>query len=140
MVLAVTVGAALIRHPVGPLPSTPPGYPAGGTVAAPPVRHPSSASPGRRARHLISPGGTGTLQMDASDHRTITVPHSGRETIRRHRHGSQAGHGHGQGQGDGQGNGNGHGNGHGRGNGQGNGNGNAPVLSILSQPPGEVPP
>jgi serine/threonine-protein kinase len=38
MVLAVTVGAALIRHPVAALPPAPPGHPASGT-AAPPARH-----------------------------------------------------------------------------------------------------
>ena len=142
MVLAVTIGAASVRHPAGALPSAPAGHPTSGTVAAPPARQPSSASPGRQARHRTSLGDTGTLQMDASNHRTITAPHSGRETIRRHRHGSEAGHGHGQGQGDSQGNG--HGNGQGNGNAQGqgnsngngqshgNGHGNAPVVSVLS--------
>jgi hypothetical protein len=95
-------------------PSAPPRHPAGGTVAAPPARHPSSASPGRRAQHRTSPGDTGTLQMDASDHRTITAPRSGHEPIRRHRHSSEVGHGHGQGEGDVQGNGNGNGEGQGK--------------------------
>jgi len=142
MVLAVTVGAALIRHPPGALPSGPARHPAGGTTAAPPARQPTSASPTRRARHRTSPGDTGTLRMDASNHRTITAPVSGRETIHRHRQGGGAGNGNGQGQGNGNGNGQGHGNGNGNGQGQGNGNGNgqgqgngngnAPVLSILS--------
>jgi len=105
MVLAVTVGAALIRHPPAALPSAPPRHPASGTAAAPSARQPASASPSRQARHRTSPGDTGMLQMDASNHRTITAPQSGRETIRRHRHGSKAGHGHGKG--DGQGNGDG---------------------------------
>ena len=74
------------------------------------------------------------LQMDASNHRTIAAPQSGRETIRRYRYGSEADHGHGQGNGNGNGHGQGHGNGNGEG--QGNGNENAPVLSILSQPAG----
>jgi len=130
MVLAVTVGAALIRHPAGALPPAPPGHPAGGTAAAPPARPPSSASPSRKARPGTSPGATGTLQMDASDHRTVTAPESGREKIRRQRHGKDADHG--QGQGNGKRNGQGQGNGKRNGDGQGNGNGNAPVLSILS--------
>jgi serine/threonine-protein kinase len=116
VVLAVTVGAALIRHPVGALPSVPPGYSAGGTVVAPPARQPSSASPGSKARRT-SPGGTGRVQIVLSAHRTATAPKSSREKIRRHRPGKYADHGQGQG--------NGHGNRHG----QGNGNGNAPVPS-----------
>jgi eukaryotic-like serine/threonine-protein kinase len=123
MLLAVTVGAALIRHPPGALPSAPPRHPASGTVAAPPGRPPTSASPSHRARHRTGPGGTGTLQMDASDHRTIAASGSGRETIRLHRHGHDAGQGHGNGTGYGNGNGNGTGYGNGNGNGQGNGYG-----------------
>ena len=150
MVLAVTVGAALIRHPAGALPPAPPGHPAGGTAAAPPARPPSSASPSRKARPRTSPGATGTLQMDASDHRTVTAPESGRGKIRRQRHGKDADHGQGQGngkrngpgqgngkrngpgQGNGKRNGPGQGNGKRNGDGQGNGKPNAPVLSILS--------
>jgi hypothetical protein len=154
MVLAVTVGVALIRHPLGGLPFASPRHPASGTVAAPPARPPTSGSPSRHARHRTGPGDTVTLQMDASNHRTISAPESGRETIRPDRHGNDAGHGHGNGHGqgngngngqgngnghghgNGQGNGNGHGNGQGNGNGHGQGNGNASVLSVLSQPPG----
>ena len=146
MVLAVTVGAALIRHPAGALPSAPPGHPAGGTVVAPPARQPSPASPGRNAGRRTSPGDPGTPQIDASDHRTVTAPESGREKIRRHRHDSNTDHGqasgngngngqgHGNGQANGDGNGNGHGNENGNGNGQdqGNGNGNVLALRILS--------
>jgi serine/threonine-protein kinase len=122
MVLAVTVGAGLIRHPVRAPQAAPPGNSASRIAAGPPARQPSSASPGRKAGHRASPGDTGAPQMDASVHRTVTAPESGREKIRRHRHGKDAGHG--QGNGPGQGNGNGRG--------QGNGNGNAPVLSVLS--------
>ena len=139
MVLAVTVSAALIWHPVGALPSAPPGHSAGGTAVAPPARQPSSSSPNRKIRSRTSPGGTGALQMDASYHRTVIAPESGREKIRRHRHGKDAGHRQGQGNGQGQGNsdGNGHGqrndrgqgNGDGNGHGQRNGNENAPVLN-----------
>ncbi len=156
MVLAVTIGAALIRHSVGALPSAPPGHPAGGTVAAPPARQPPSASPSRKAHRRTNPGDTGVLQMDVSDHQTVTAPDSGHEKVRGHRHDKDAYHGHGQGQRgghrngqgqrdghgnghgqrDGHGNGHGQGNGHGNGQGQRNGNGNAPDLSILSQPPG----
>jgi eukaryotic-like serine/threonine-protein kinase len=146
-VLAVTVGAALIRHPVGALPSAPPGYSASGTGAAPPARQPSSASPDPKA-HRTSPGDTGRVQIVVRDYRTVTAPERSREKIR-HRPGRDAdhgqgqgnargnGHGQGNGRGHGPGNGNGHGrgngNGHGRGNGsgqgQGNGNANALVLS-----------
>ena len=141
MVLAVTVGAALVRHPVGVLPSAPPGQPAGGTAAAPPARQPSSASPGRKARSRTSPGDAGTLQMAASVHRTATAPDSGREKIRRHRLGKDAGQGQGEGQGNSQDQGTGDGNGQGQGtsgNGQGQetGNENAPVLSVSSWLPG----
>jgi len=140
MVLAVTVGVALIRHPGSTLLTAPQGHPAGGTAAAPPARPPSSASPSRKARRTASPGGMGTLQMDAVDHRAVTVPESGRGKIRPHRHHKDAdhgrgrgdGHGNGGGNGQGQGNGGGNGQGQGDGQGQGNGNGNVPVLSILS--------
>jgi len=121
LVLAVTVGAALIWHPVGALPSAPPGHSADGIAVVPPARQPSSSSPDRKIRSRTSPGETGALQLDASDHRTVTAPESGRENIRRHRHGKDAGHR--QGQGNGQGRGNGDGNGHGQQNGQGQGNG-----------------
>jgi hypothetical protein len=151
MVLAVTVGAALVGHPVGVLPSAPPGQPAGGTAAAPPARQPSSASPGRKARSRTSSGDAGTLQMAASVHRTATAPDSGREKIRRHRLGKDAGQGQGEGQGNSQDQGTGDGNGQGQGtsgNGQGQGTGgrngqgqetgneNAPVLSVSSWLPG----
>jgi serine/threonine-protein kinase len=46
-VLAVTVGAAVSRHPAGALPSAAPRHSASGIVAAPPARQPSSASPSR---------------------------------------------------------------------------------------------
>jgi serine/threonine-protein kinase len=137
MALAVTVSAALIWHSVGALPAAPPGHPASGTAVAQP-RQPSSASPGRKARGQTSPGDTGTLRMDASDHRTVTAPRSRREKTRRHRHDKDVGQGQGNGQSQGNGTGNGHGQGNGTGNGHGQGNGsaNAPVLSVLSQQPG----
>jgi hypothetical protein len=158
MVLAVTVGAAVIGHSVGALPAAPPGHPASGTAVAPPDRQPSSASPGRKAHSRTSPGNTGTLQMDASDHRSVTAPQKGREKTQRHLQHKDASHGqgHGTGQGNGSGNGtgqwngngegtgqwNGNGDGTGQGNGnghgQGNGKGNAPVRSVLSQLPAEV--
>ena len=125
VVLAVTVGAALSRHPARALPSAPPRHSASGTVAAPPARQPSSASPSRKARRP-GPGDTGMVQMAASDHRTVTAPGSGREKTRRHRHGKDAGHGNRNGHGHGHGNRNGNGHGH------GNRDGNAPVLSVLS--------
>jgi eukaryotic-like serine/threonine-protein kinase len=124
-VLAVTVGATLIWHSVDALPAAAPGHPASGTAVAPPARQPSSASPDRKARSRTSPGDTGTLQMDASDHRTVTAAQSGRDKTRQHRHDKDPGHGQGNGQGRGNGNGNGHG--------QGNGNGNAPAPSVLNQ-------
>ena len=71
--------------------------------------------------------------MDASYHRTVIAPESGREKIRRHRHGKDAGHRQGQGNSDGNGHGQrndrGQGNGDGNGHGQRNGNENAPVLN-----------
>ena len=125
MVLAVTVGAALSRHPARALPSAPPRHSASGTVAAPPARPPSPASPSRKARRP-GPGDTGMVQVAASDHRTVTAPGSGREKTRRHRHGKDAGHGNRNGHGHENRNGNGHGHGH------ENRDGNAPVLSVLS--------
>jgi len=132
-VLAVTTGAAPVQHPAAALPPARPGHSASGAVAAPPARQPFSASPSRETRHRTSPD-AGVLQMDASDHRTITAPESGRGRIRRHRDDNDADHGQGQGDGyeNGHGHGNGDGNGHGHGNGHGKGNynGSAPVLSI----------
>src|SRR5215831_9669978 len=138
MMLAVTVGAALVWHSVRALPAAPPGHRASGIAVAPPARQPPTASPDRKARSRASPGDTGMLQTDARDHRTVTARQSGREKTRRHRHDKDAGHGQGNGQGQGYGNGTGQGqgNGNGDGHGQGNGNGNAPVLSVLSQLPG----
>jgi hypothetical protein len=128
LVLTVTVGAALSRHPAGALPSAPPRHSASGTVADPPARQPSSASPSRKARRRPGPGDTGMVQMAASDHRTATAADSGREKIRRHWRGKDGGHGNRDGNGHGHGNrdGNGHGHGH------GNRNGNAAVLSVSS--------
>ena len=113
MVLAVTVGIASVRQLAGAPPSARADHPASGTVAGPPARQPSSASPSRSARPGTSPGDTGTVPVVVSDHRTITGSMSGRERIRRHGEGHDAGHGHGHRQG------NGHS--HGQGNGQGNG-------------------
>ncbi len=136
MLLAVTIGAALIRHPGGALSSAPTGHPAGAIAAPPPSRPPFSASPSRQARRRTSPSDTGVLQMDASHHRIVTATHSGRGRFRWHRYGKDAdhgqdrgnGYGYGQGQGNGygqgQGNGNGYGPGQGNGYGQGQGNGN----------------
>jgi serine/threonine-protein kinase len=125
-VLAVTVGAALIRHPVGALPSAPPGYSTGGTAAAPPARQPSSARADRKAGRT-SPGDTGRVQIFVRDRRTVTVPQSSREKIRhppgQAGHGQGQGNAHGKGHGHGNGRGQGHGNGHGRGHGNGNGQG-----------------
>jgi eukaryotic-like serine/threonine-protein kinase len=131
MVLAVTFGAVSIRHPVGALSSAPSGHPAGATAAPPRVRLPSSASPARQARRRSSPGDTGVLQMDASDHRIVTATDSGRGKFRRHRYGRNAyqgqgrgnGYGYGRGRGSGYGYGQGQGNGNGYGQGQGSGNG-----------------
>jgi eukaryotic-like serine/threonine-protein kinase len=154
MVLAVTVGAVSVNHLTAAPPSVPPGHSASGTVAGPPARQPSSASPSRSARPGNSPGDTGTVPVVVSNQRTVTGSVNGRERTHRHRHGrdtgqgrghgNRHGHGHGNGQGEGNGNGhgngqgNGHGNGHGygngngHGNGNGQGNGNAQVLSIPS--------
>jgi serine/threonine-protein kinase len=135
MVLAVTVGFASVQHLAGAPPSAPRGHSASGTVT-PPARQPPSASPTHRAHPRSRPGDTGTIQMVASNHRTVTGSASGRDEIRRHGHGSGAGHrqgrghdhghrhGHGNGNGNGQGNGNGNGDGQGNGNGHGHGNGN----------------
>jgi hypothetical protein len=66
----------------------------------PAARQPSSADPNRRAARRTSPVGTSPLQMDASDHRTVTTPESGDEKIRSHRHGgSDSNHGQGNGNG-----------------------------------------
>ena len=119
MVLAVTVGVASVQHLAGAPPSARPGHSTSGTVAGPPARQPSSASPSRSARPGTSPGDTGTAPVVVSDHRTITGSVSGRERIRRHRDGSDTGQGHGNG----NRRGHGHGNGHGEGNGNGHGNG-----------------
>ena len=138
-VLAVTTGAAPVQHPAEALPPARPGHSTSGTVAAPPARQPFSASPSRKSRYRTSPGDVGVLQMDASDHRTVTASERGRGKIRRHRDGNDADHGQGHGQGEGyengngrgHGHGNGHGHDHGHGHGHGNDNGNALVLSIL---------
>jgi serine/threonine-protein kinase len=150
--VAVTRSPAPVRHPAYAQPSALPGHSTRGTVAAPPARQPSSASPSPKAGPGLGTGsgGTGTVRVVAGNHRTVISSGSGHEKIRRHRGGSGANHGQGNrngdgngqgnGNGDGQGNGNGqgysHGNGNGQGNGHGNGNGrgnmNAQVLSISS--------
>jgi serine/threonine-protein kinase len=142
MVLAVTVGLASVQHLADAPAFARPGHSIRGTVAGPPARQPSSASPGRSARPGTSPGDTGTVPVVVRNHLTIAGSVSGRERIHRHRDGSDTGHGHGngnrrghsRGNGHGEGNGDGHGNGHSQGNGNGNGhgNGNAQVLSISS--------
>jgi eukaryotic-like serine/threonine-protein kinase len=132
MVLTVTVGLASVQHLAGAPPTGRPGYSISGTVAGPPARQPSSASPSRGARTGISLGDTGTVRVVVSNHRTITRSASGRARIRRHRDGSDVGGGSGRGRGRGNRHGNGQGNGHGRGNGNGRGNGDAQVLSISS--------
>jgi hypothetical protein len=134
MVLTVTVGVAQVQHLAGAPPSGRPGYSISGTVAGPPARQPSSASPSRGARTGTSLGDAGTVRVVVSNHRTITGSASGRARIRRHRDGSDVGHGSGRGRGNrhGNGQGNGHGNGNGQGNRNGQGNGNAQVLGISS--------
>jgi serine/threonine-protein kinase len=144
MVLAVTVGVASVQHLADAPSSVRPGHSISGTVAGPPVRQPSSASPSRSPHPGTNPGDTGTVPVAVSNHRTISGSVSGRERIHRHRDGSHTGqghgnenrHGHGHGNGHGEGNGNGHGqgtgNGHGNGQDNGNGHGNAQVLSISS--------
>ena len=136
MVLAVTVGVVSVNHLTAAPPSARPGHSASGTVAGPPARQPSSASPSRSARPGNSPGDTGTVPVVVSNQRTVTGSVNGRERTHRHRHGRHTGqgyghwnrhghgHGNGQGEGNGHGNGNGYGNGHGHGNGDGHGNGN----------------
>ena len=132
MVLAVTVGVASVHHLAGAPPSARPGHSASGTVAGPVARQPSSASPSRSTRLGPSRGDAGTAPVVVSDHRTVTGPVSGRERIRRHRDGGDAGHsqGHGHengnrnGHSQGHRNGNGHSQGQGNGNGQGQGQGN----------------
>ena len=128
MVLTVTVGGASVQHLAGAPPSGRPGHSISGTVAGPPTRQPSSASPSRGARSSTNLGDTGTVRVVVSNHRTITGSASGRARIRRHRDGSDVGHGSGRGRGNRHGNGQGHG--HGNGNGNGHGHGNAQVLSI----------
>jgi serine/threonine-protein kinase len=142
MLLAVAVGVASVQHLADAPASARPGHSISGTVAGPPARQPSSASPARSARPGTSPGDTGTVPVVVRNHLTIAGSVSGRERIHRHRDGGDIGHGHGngnrrghgRGNGHGEGNGNGHGNGHSQGNGNGNGqgNGNAQVLSISS--------
>ena len=136
MVLAVTVGVAPVRHVAGALPSARPGHTASGTVAGPPARQPSSASPSRGARPGASRGATGTVPVVVSNHRTITGSVSGRERIRRHRDGSDTYHGRGRSHG--------HWDGHGHRNGNGHGNGTATATETgtrrssafqVSQPP-----
>jgi eukaryotic-like serine/threonine-protein kinase len=95
VVLTVTVGAAPVQHLAGAPPSGRPGYSISGTVAGPPARQPSSASPSRGARTGTSLGDTGTVRVIVSDHRTITGSASGRARIRRHRDGSDVGRGRG---------------------------------------------
>jgi eukaryotic-like serine/threonine-protein kinase len=136
MVLAVAVGVASVQHlPGGPV-SARPGHSISGTVAGPPARQPSSASPSRGARPGTSRGDTGTVPVVVSNHRTITGSVSGRERIHRHSYDTDTGQGHGNGNNHGHHHGNGHrqgnGNGNGHGNGKGQGNGNAQVLSISS--------
>src|SRR6516162_4126983 len=121
MVLAVGLGVASVPHLAGvPLPAQP-GHSASGTVAGPPARQPSTASPSRSARPGTSPGDTGTIPVVISDQRTIARSVSGRKSIHRHRDGSNADHSRGNGQGNGHGRGNGQGDGNGHGNGNGNG-------------------
>jgi serine/threonine-protein kinase len=135
VVLAVAVGVASVQHlPGGPV-SARPGHSISGTVAGPPVRQPSSASPSRGARPGTSRGDTGTVPVVVSHHQTITGSVSGRERIHGRNDGTGTGQGHGNGNrrghhGNGHRHGNGNGNGHGNRNGQGNGN--AQVLSISS--------
>jgi serine/threonine-protein kinase len=123
MVLAVTVGAAPVQQLAGAPPSARPGHSASGTVAGGSARQPPSARPRRGARPGTSPGDTGAVPAVVTNHRTITGPGVGPESLRRHRDGGDAGHGHGRGHGNG--------NGQGDGNSQGN-NANAQVLSIPS--------
>jgi hypothetical protein len=124
MMLAVTVGVALVRHLAGAPSSAQPGHAASGTIAGPPARRPPSASPSRSARPGTSPGATGTVPVAVSNHRANTGPVTSREKIHRHRDGNDTGRGHGHGNGQGNGNGDGNGGGHGNGNGNGHGNGN----------------
>ena len=125
MVLAVTVGVASVQHLAGAPASARPGHSISGTVAGPPARRPSSASPSHSARPGTSPGDTGTVRVVVSNHRSTAGFVSGRERIHRHRHGSDTGQGHGNGNRRGHGNGHGEGNGNGHGNGHGQGNGTA---------------
>ena len=102
MVLAVTVGVAPVRHLAGAPPSAQPGHPASGTVAGPPARQPSSASPSRGGRPATSPSDTRTVPVVVSNHRTITGSTRRRERIRRHRNGSDTYHSRGRSHGHGE--------------------------------------
>ncbi len=128
MVLAVAVGAVSVQRLAATPPSVRPGHSTSGTVTGPPARQPSSASPSRRASPGTGPVDTGTVPVVVSNHRTATGSAGGRDRIRRHRHGSDAGHAHGRGHGKGSGHGyrNGHGyrKGHGHGHGHRNVNDN----------------
>jgi hypothetical protein len=136
MVLAVAVGVASVQHLPGAPVSARPGHSISGTVAGPPARLPSSASPSRGARPGTSRGDTGTVPVVVSNRRAITGSVSGRDRIHRRNDGTDTGQDHGNGNRRGHHHGNGHrqGNGNGNGNGQGNGqgNGNAQVLNISS--------
>ena len=134
MVLAVAVGVASVQHLPGAPVSARPGHSISGTVAGPPARLPSSASPSRGARPVTSRGDTGTVPVVVSNRRAITGPVSGRDRIHRRNDGTDTGRGHGNGNRRGHHHGNGHrqGNGNGDGNGNGQGNGNAQVLSSSS--------
>ena len=134
MVLAVAVGVASVQHLPGAPVSARPGHSISGTVAGPPARLPSSASPSRGARPGTSRGDTGTVPVVVSNRRAITGPVSGRDRIHRRNDGTDTGRGHGNGNRRGHHHGNGHrqGNGNGNGNGNGQGNGNAQVLSSSS--------
>ena len=124
MVLAVTAGLVLVNHLTAAPPSVRPGHSASGTIAGPPARQPSPASPSRSARPGNSPGDTGTVPVVVSNQRTVTGSVNGRERTHRHRHGRHTGQGHDHGHGNGHGNGNGHDHGNGQGEGNGNGQGN----------------
>jgi eukaryotic-like serine/threonine-protein kinase len=134
MVLAVTVGFASVEHLPGTPVSARPGHSISGTVAGPPARQPSSASPSRGARPGASRGDMDTVPVVVSNRRAITGSVSGRDRIHRRNDGADTGHGNGNRHGHHHGNGHrqGNGNGNGQGNGDGQGNGNAQVLSISS--------
>ena len=125
MVLAITVGVVSVRHLAGAPPSARPGHSASGTVAGPPARQPSSASPSHSASPRHSRGDAGTAPVVVSDQRTVTGSVSGRERIRRHRDGGDAGHSQGHGHGNRNGHSQGHRNGNGHSQGHRNGNGHS---------------